>query len=164
MPTSKVDSRILDELQVPATPQIASLQETDGYDSLQLTDKILQENRTNTDLRMLRTKADTETEGTWSVRDGLLLRYGKLYIPDTMLTESMPLRTAIIREAHDQPLTGHPGRNKLRQLLQNRYYWPGQGRDIDRYIANCYTCRRSHVPRDRKPGLLHPLPVLDRPW
>ena len=41
LPTSKVDSQILNELQIPATPQIASLQETDGYDSLQLTDKLL---------------------------------------------------------------------------------------------------------------------------
>jgi transposase InsO family protein len=81
-----------------------------------------------------------------------------------MLTESMPLRTALIKEAHEQPLMGHPGRAKLRQLLQTRFYWPGQGKHIERYIANCHTCRRSHVSRDKKPGLLHPLLVPDRPW
>jgi transposase InsO family protein len=59
---------------------------------------------------------------------------------------------------------GHPGRAKLRQLLQARYYWPNQGKDIDQYRDNCHTCRRAHVPRDKKPGLLHPLPVPDRPW
>src|ERR1035437_10396285 len=76
----------------------------------------------------------------------------------------MPLRTALIKEAHEQPMIGHPGRAKLRQLLQARYYWPSQAKDIDRYRDNCYTCRRSHVLRDKKPGLLHPLPVPDRPW
>jgi len=75
----------------------------------------------------------------------------------------MPLRTAIIREAHDQPLSGHLGRTKLRYLLQQRYYWPNQGKDIDQYRANCHACRRSHVPKDKTPGFLHPLPVPDRP-
>jgi hypothetical protein len=39
-----------------------------------------------------------------------------------MLTDEMLLRTAIIREAHDQPFLGHLGRTKLRFLLQQRYY------------------------------------------
>jgi hypothetical protein len=51
------------------------------------------------------------------LQDGLLLQYGKLYVPDSMLTDEMLLRTTIIREAHDQPLLGHPGRTKLRHLL-----------------------------------------------
>jgi hypothetical protein len=76
----------------------------------------------------------------------------------------MPLRTALIKEAHDQPLTSHPGCAKLRRLLQSRYYWPNQGKDIDRYRNNCHICKRSHVLRDKKPGLLHPLPAPDRPW
>ena len=81
-----------------------------------------------------------------------------------MLTDAIPLRTALIQEAHAQPLSGHPGQTKLKQLLQARYYWPGLGTDVNQYCRNCYTCRRSHVYRDKKPGLLHPLPVPDRPW
>src|SRR5579862_4436921 len=131
---------------------------------LELIDKLLNANRTAPELEELQVKARTEVEDTWQLRDGLLLRYGKLYVPDSPLTPEMPLRTALIREAHDQPLMGHPGRAKLRQLLQGRYYWPGQGKDIDRYRDNCHACRRSHVPRDRAPGLLHPLPVPGRPW
>jgi transposase InsO family protein len=80
------------------------------------------------------------------------------------MTPGLPLRTALIREAHDKPLSGYPGRIKLRQLLKERYYWPSMGKDINQYCSNCHTCRRSHVPRDKKPGLLHPLPVPDRPW
>ena len=81
-----------------------------------------------------------------------------------MLTGNMPLQTTIIRKAHDQPLSGHPGRTKLRYLLQQRYYQPNQGRDIDQYRDNCHTCRHSHIPKDKKLGFLHPLPVPDRPW
>jgi len=147
-----------------AGPEGASAAVEQEYDSIQLTDRILQENRVSPDLAELRTKAQHESEGTWQLRDGLLLRYSKLYVTDGEVTPGMPLRTAIIREAHDQPLSGHPGRSKLRQLLQARYYWPNQGKDIDQYCANCHTCRRAHVPRDKKPGLLHPLPVPERPW
>src|ERR1035437_6478167 len=76
----------------------------------------------------------------------------------------MPLRAALIKEAHQQPMIGYAGRAKLRQLLQARYYWPSQAKDIDRYRDNCHTCRRSHVLKDKKPGLLYPLLVLNRPW
>jgi transposase InsO family protein len=178
LPADKVDSRIIKELELQLAPitspealtEPGSTKETGptdpklSYDSLQLVDRILQENRASPDLAELRTKAQHETEGIWELRDGLLLRYGKLYVTEGTVTPEMPLRTAIIREAHGQPLSGHPGRAKLRQLLQARYYWPDQGKDLDRYCANCHTCKRSHVPRDKKPGLLHPLPVPERPW
>src|SRR5438045_5811897 len=36
--------------------------------------------------------------------------------------------------------------------------------DIKRFVHNCHACRCSTVPRDKPPGLLHPLPVLDRLW
>ena len=67
-------------------------------------------------------------------------------MPDDQLTPEMPLRTALIKEAHEQPLSGHPGCAKLCQLVQSRYYWPSQGKDIDRYRNNCHACKRSHVP------------------
>jgi hypothetical protein len=35
-----------------------------------------------------------------------------------MLTDKMPLQTAIIREAHNQPLSSHLGQTKLYHLLQ----------------------------------------------
>ena len=95
------------------TTATAQRSESDlGYNSLQLTDRILNDNRTNPELEDLRTKAAKEGEDTWSLRDGLLLQYGKLYVTEGIIHE-MPLRTAIIREAYDQPLTGHPGRAKL---------------------------------------------------
>ena len=80
-----------------------------------------------------------------------------------MLIDKMPLRTTIIYKAYNQPLLRYPGQTKLRFLLQQRYYQPNQKKDINRYRANCYTCQRLHVFKDKKPGFLHPLPVPDRP-
>ena len=80
-----------------------------------------------------------------------------------ILINEMPLRTAIICKAHDQPLSSHPRRTKLRHLLQQRYYQLNQKKDINRYRANCYTCCCLHIPKDKKLGFLHPLPIPDRP-
>jgi hypothetical protein len=131
LPAIKVDPRITAELGLQLAPikssralpkpglarELGPVNLKQPYNSIQLVDRILQENRASPDLAELRTKAQHETEGTWELRDGLLLRYGKLYVTEGLVTTGMPLRTAIIREAHDQPLSGHPGRAKLRQLL-----------------------------------------------
>ena len=161
LPYSQIDAQVIEDLQLAVLDK--------SYDSVQLVEKILKTNRTSPDLEDLRKKAtlgdrQDPADKTWQIRDKLLLRHGKLYVTNDMLTDQMPLRTAIIREAHDQPLSGHPGRTKLRHLLQSRYYWPNQGKDIDQYYSNCYTCRRAHVSKDKKPGFLYPLLVLDRPW
>jgi transposase InsO family protein len=35
---------------------------------------------------------------------------------------------------------------------------------VEQFVENCRACRRATVPRDKKPGFLHPLLVPDRPW
>ena len=110
LPAAKIDPRILDDLELTPIALVSPAQEgidqpDTQYDSIQLVDKILASNREAPELQELRQKAQTEKEDTWQLQDGLLLRLGKLYVPDTMLTPQMPLRTAIIREAHDQPLS-----------------------------------------------------------
>ena len=127
LPQEKVTDEVACDLQLAPLEHSISLEGS----GLKLVDRLLAMNCTSPELEELRVKAQNETEDIWQLRDGLLLRYGKLYVPDGLLTPETPLRTALIREAHDQPLIGHPGRAKLRQLLQSRYYWPGQGRDID---------------------------------
>jgi hypothetical protein len=93
-----------------------------GDTGLKLVDRLLTANCTSSKLEELQSKARSEKEGMWYLKDGLLLRLGKLYIPDKKLTPEIPLQTALIREAHDQPLMEHPERAKLQQLLQSRYY------------------------------------------
>jgi hypothetical protein len=115
------------------------------------------------DLEELHTTAQAESN-IWILQDRLLLYYRRLYITEDEMTPGLPLQTALIRKTHNKPLSGHPGYIKLRQLLKEQYYWLSIGKDINQYYSNCHTYRRSHRPRDKKPGLLHPLPVPDRPW
>ena len=130
---------------------------------LGLTLQILQANRTAPEIEEQRTLAQAEADGKWTLADGLLFRSGRLVVPDTMHAD-IPVRTLLIKEAHEQVSTGHPGIKKTRELLIQRYYWKGLPQDVERYVHNCGVCRRSHVPRDKTPGLLQSLPVPERPW
>ena len=130
---------------------------------LGLTLQILQANRTAPEIEEQRTLAQAEADGKWTLADGLLFRSGRLVVPDAMHAD-IPVRTLLIKEAHEQVSTGHPGIKKTRELLIQRYYWKGLPQDVERYVHNCGVCRRSHVPRDKTPGLLQSLPVPERPW
>lgn len=78
--------------------------------------------------------------------------------------ESEPLRTGLIQEIHDSYLAGHPGKNVMIGLMARRYFWPGMTDDVKQFVRNCHACGRNTVWRDRRKGLLHPLPVPERVW
>jgi transposase InsO family protein len=124
-----------------------------------IVDRILQANRTARSLQALRKQAESETKSNLSLENGLLLYKDRLVVPD-----EANLRTYLIREAHNQVSTAHPGKAKTAQLLSARYYWKNMWNDIDQYCRNCHDCRRANAPKDKTPGLLHPLPIPEYPW
>jgi hypothetical protein len=128
---------------------------------LELIDLIRQANQTSPELEEYRQLAK-KGHSAWEVKDGLLVRQGKLVVPASF--EGRYLRTELIKEAHSTIVTAHPGQTKTRKLLSARYYWKGLIQDVDQYVANCHACRASTTPRDKTPGLLRPLPVPLRPW
>ena len=75
-----------------------------------------------------------------------------------------PLRTRLIQSIHDSPLSGHPGRESMRELLAREYTWPGMTQDVCRFVRNCNTCSKSKIWREQKHGLLKPLPIPERIW
>lgn len=125
-----------------------------------LVDRLLTTNRTASSLQALRKQAERE-EGDFTLTDGLLLKNGQLVMPTDNTDKA--LITDLIREAHDQISSTHPGQSKTTRILGQKYYWTGLNASIGQYIRNCHPYRRAHVPRDHTPGLLHPLPVPDRP-
>lgn len=128
------------------------------FPALRIIDRILLANRYTPSLEALRKQAQKD-DNHFSLEDGLLLYKDKLVVPDTD-----NLRTLLIREAHDNISTAHPGIRKTLKLLTDRYYWRGISQTVAQYCRNCNTCRRINVPRDKTPGLLHPLPIPSRPW
>lgn len=157
LPARNLDPRIVAELSKPPPETIfASLE---GFVELPLVDKILSANKTHGSLEKDRDAA-RRGDQDWAFKGNLLTWRGRLVVPET----DDHLRTQLLKEVHDQVCTAHPGKSKTTNLVGRQYYWKGLRADVDAYINNCNPCNRSHVPRDRAPGFLHPLPVPERPW
>ena len=124
---------------------------------LNLINKLLQANRTAPSLQEYRKKAKDVTS-LQSLKNGLL-KYQEWLV----IVEEQNLQTWLIAEAHTQVSTAHPKKNKTYRIIGDRYYWPGMVIDINRYIQNCDSCRRSTIPQDKTLGLLKLLPILERP-
>lgn len=154
----QVDPQALQDLNIASIEEdyteLAPIQE-----SVVLTDRLLKANREAPSLNALRAQAKN-SEGDFTLEEGLLLYNDRLVVP----LGDENLATELIKEAHTQVSTAHPGRDKTYHLLRPRYYWKNMLSDIERYIRNCNVCRRCHAPRDKTPGMLHPLPVPQRPW
>ena len=138
---------------------VASVEFTpDDVAPYQLVDAILEANRSEPSLEEFRATAKAGKAG-WKLEKGLLTRFDRLMVPDIGF-----LRTRLIKEAHARRVTAHPGQKKTRQLVAEQYYWPGLPSDCDTYVNNCKDCRWNHLPRDKTPGLLKPLPIGERCW
>ena len=162
LPTDYLDKRIQDEL---TTTDLAPMDRPPANQpratpsDLTIGEEILLANRTSSSLTGLRERARASNPD-WTLSSGILKNRGRLVVPEG----AGHLRTRLIQEAHDQKATAHPGIEKTRQLILSRYYWPTARSDIKRFVQNCHTCHRIHIPRDRAPGLLQPLPIPERPW
>jgi hypothetical protein len=86
---------------------------------LELIDLIRQANQTSPELEEYRQLAK-KGHSAWEVKDGLLVRQGKLVVPASF--KGRYLRTELIKEAHSTIVTAHPGQTKTRKLLLARYY------------------------------------------
>jgi hypothetical protein len=73
-----------------------------------------------------------------------------------------PLRTRVIQDTHDSTLAGHPGRDMTKALLSRKFTWPGLSQDVRRFLRNCDVCSRTTIWREKRRGLLKPLPIPDR--
>src|SRR6266536_3361180 len=131
----QIDPRVLQDLGIDVGEMsLAPIEEPSFDESTGLLDRILEDNRQAPSLQALRRQAQREED------------------------------SELIREAHAQVSTAYPGRDKTYQLLRPRYYWRGMLSDVERFVRNCHPCRRAHIPRDKTPGMLHPLLIPEHPW
>ncbi|KAK3021939.1 hypothetical protein RJ639_046138 [Escallonia herrerae] len=100
-----------------------------------------------------------KTRQFWQ-EDGLLMTKGRrVYVPPVD-----DLRRTLIRECHDTLWAGHAGGKRTLSLLQQGYYWPQMGDEVQEYVKTCLTFQQDKVERKKKAGLLQPLSVPKRPW
>ncbi|XP_040957861.1 uncharacterized protein [Gossypium hirsutum] len=65
-----------------------------------------------------------------------------------------------MKECHDSKWADHPGMHRTLALLEERYYWPHMGADVETYVKTCLVCQQHKVELKTPAGLLQPLPVL----
>ena len=68
----------------------------------------------------------------------------------------------IIDHAHN--IIGHFGQFKTAQYIRRYFWWPSMSHDIELYCKTCSICVITKDTNSKPTGLLHSLPIPDRPW
>ena len=82
-----------------------------------------------------------------------------MYVP-----ADQSLKTRLLAEAHDVPVSGHVGVAKTVDLLTRSYYWPGMHGEVKEYVTSCLPCQSNKSSSQHPSGLLQPLPIPVRRW
>ena len=96
-------------------------------------------------------RAGSLSEG-WEEVERVLQYQGLPYIPEIIQSE-------VISRHHNDPLAGHFGIDKTRELVGRKYYWPSLRKDDKNYIRGCDVCLASKAVRHKLYGDLQSLPV-----
>ena len=71
------------------------------------------------------------------------------------------LRTLLISENHDPPMSGHLGATKTKELIERHWTWKGISRDVRNYVRSCVECQKSKHDTQKAPGRLYPIVARD---
>jgi len=83
----------------------------------------------------------------------------RLCVPD-----DRALRTQILHDCHDSPVSGHPGFERTYELIHRRFYWPSMDVTIRRYVNSCDSCQRTKPRTTASKDVLHPLDIPRGIW
>lgn len=91
------------------------------------------------------------TEGLEDI-DGVLHHQGLPYVPGI-------IRTELISKHHDNPLAGHFGIDKTKELIAWNYYWPTFQANVETYVMGSDMCLALKAVPYKPYGDLQFLPV-----
>ncbi|GJP51483.1 hypothetical protein CLOM_g10649 [Closterium sp. NIES-68] len=83
----------------------------------------------------------------------------KIWVPNYS-----PLRELLLEEYHDGLYAGHFCSNKTLTGIAKHYYWPHMAADVQKFVTSCDMCQQMKSSKQKKAGLLQPLPVPEQPW
>jgi hypothetical protein len=93
------------------------------------------------------------------VRDGLIYCGNRLYIPN-----DTGIRTKILVECHDTPVSGHLGEWKTLAKVARHCYWPNMRATVQEYLRSCDSCQRNKATHQLPQGLLQALEIPNTRW
>ena len=65
---------------------------------------------------------------------------------------------------HDKPTKGHLGVYRTMELIKQRYWWKGMGKDIENYVKSYPACQVMKSDHRKKVGPLQPIPIPTSKW
>ena len=101
---------------------------------------------------------EKDNELSWE-EDEIVYMQGKIYVPN-----SKKLKEKILQENHNLVDVGHPGQQRILELIKWNYWWPGLKEDIKKYIQGYFKCQQNKVQHQKKSGELHLLEIPQGPW
>ena len=109
----------------------------------------------------------TKAHPRFGVRNGLIWTQNEYHrdvicIPSAAKRRGRRVIEIIIDHAHN--VMGHFGHHKTTQYVRRTYWWPSMARDIETFCRSCGQCQTSKDSNQRPAGLLHTLPIPERPW
>ncbi|GFT16873.1 transposon Tf2-9 polyprotein [Trichonephila clavipes] len=72
------------------------------------------------------------------------------------------LTLKLLNQAHEQ--FGHPGVQKMLNLISLQYYWPNITTDISEFVKLCMVCQLNKKRKQKKFGLLQQVPPTSKPF
>ena len=73
--------------------------------------------------------------------NGALTYNDAIVVPDTKFASGEPLRTYLIKHAHeDSPLAAHRGQVSTLAALRRSFWWPGMDSDVANWVSTCVPC------------------------
>jgi transposase InsO family protein len=75
-----------------------------------------------------------------------------------------PIRSQVLHDHHDTPISGHQGIERTYDALHRLFYWPRMNGMVRDYVKSCDSCQRIKASQQVPAGLLRPLPSPGRPW
>ena len=97
---------------------------------------IIKEIRRNNTREKEMIQALKKEDGLIWEEDRVVYMEGRIYVPN-----SKKIREEILEENHNLVDVGHPGQQRMLELIKRNYWWPGIKEDVKKYIQGCFKCQ-----------------------
>ncbi len=84
---------------------------------------------------------------------------GRIYVP-----RHHALRGEIIAQFHDHISAGHPGIEKMKELVLREYWWLKMKKTVEAYVKGCEVCQCTKSSTQPKAAPLNLNTIPEGPW
>ena len=90
---------------------------------------------------------DVQNTASLLFSDGAWRKGSMIVVPD-----AGDLRQKCLSLHHDTPFSGHLGRDRTLQLVQQSFWWPALNSDVRQYVSSCDHCQKNRPPMQNLQG------------